>query len=97
MKALSYIIRKEVLVDSEYELLCNISGAWDAESSFVIKVSDIINCLKVTKEIDTGEEVVDCSGRRWIPDYDSDINFMTKIIKEAGDCAYIIVEFDYEI
>ncbi len=94
MKVQSYIIKKEILVDSEYELLTNVCGAFNAESSFAVKVSDIKECLEITNDLNTGEEVMDCAGRTWIPDYDGDINFMTKILKESEGCDYIIVEFD---
>ena len=96
MKVQSYVIDKEVLMDSEYELLCNISGAWNAESSFAVKISDIKDALETTIEIIDGEEVTDCSGRVWIPDYDSEINFMEKILKESEDSEFIIIYFDYQ-
>jgi len=95
MRVQSYVIEKDVLTDSEYELLCNISGAWNAESSFAVKISDIKDCLEITKEVNDGSEVMDCSGRKFVPNYDSDINFMTKLIDETAGCEYIIVEFTY--
>lgn len=94
MKVQSLVIKREVLSEKEYEILSDITGAFNAECSFAVKVSDIKECLEITNDLNTGEEVMDCAGRTWIPDYDSDINFMTKILKESEGCDYIIVEFD---
>lgn len=91
----SYVIDKDVLIDTEYQILCDISGAWNAESSFAIKTKDIKESLESTIDMNTGEEVTDCSGRVWIPDYDSEINFLTKILKEVENCEYLIIQFDY--
>ena len=93
MKVQSYVVKNEVLSDSELDLLGNISGTFNPEASFAIKISDIKNCLDVTKELE-GKECMDCAGRISTSDYSSDIKFMVKLISEASDCDYVIVEFD---
>lgn len=95
MKCQSYVIRKEDLQDYEYDILVNICGAFDAESSFAVKVPEIKDCLDVTKELNDGSEVMDCVGRTWVPNYDDDIKFMENLLMLADGCDYVIVEFSY--
>ena len=93
MKVQSYVIERNDLTDNEYELLCNISGAWDVEFSFVVKISEIKECLDLTIE-NNGVEVCDCSGRHWDADYDLDINFMENLLKDSDECEFVIVKLD---
>jgi len=91
MKVSSYVIKREVLLEPEIDLLYNISGAI-GDADFAVKISDIKECLETSKEL-TGQEVCDCAGRRWTTDYTNDIYFMEKLLTETADCEYLIIDF----
>jgi hypothetical protein len=92
MKTLSYVIKREVLLESELDLLCNISGA-SGDANFAVNVDEIKECLEVSQDL-TNQEVCDCAGRHWTTDYTDDINFMKKLLAEIEDCKYVIVDFE---
>jgi len=89
----SYLIQYKDLTANQKEILCNIAyGYLDVpDYSFVLKISDIVDCLDATQELNDGKEVCDCQGRHWVPNYDADIEYMTNLIVMADGCEYVIV------
>lgn len=92
MKVPAFVCDKKNFSESEYDILCNIAGAWNADCSFAINLFDIRDSLQATIEVNDGSEVCDCSGRTWVPNYDDEIKFLKALIAEADHSDYIIVK-----
>lgn len=94
MKVQSYVIQYKDLTDPQLDILVNVSGCFNPNYSFIVLVKDISYCLETTIELNDGSEVCDCSGRHWVPNYDEDIEFMTKLLADAEGCEYVIVHIN---